>query len=113
MSNPNTDRDERVRRLISELSNIEFEARGLARSRYHDRLFAIGKPRPTNEQFDEGWSAARNFYLEHAATRMRDRCVAKVAALAEDYSDAWARQALKDAAREINSLTLEQGEQEK
>ncbi len=44
------------------LSNVEFGARGLARSRYHDRLFAAGLPRPSNEQFDEGWEAARQFY---------------------------------------------------
>jgi hypothetical protein len=48
--------------MIERLTDQEFYARGIARSRYHDRLFVEGKPRPTNEQFDEGWEAARTFY---------------------------------------------------
>jgi hypothetical protein len=47
---------------VERLTNEEFQARVLARSRYHDRLFAENRPRPTNEQFDEGWEAARAFY---------------------------------------------------
>lgn len=49
--------------MKEQLNDREFYARGIARSRYHDRLFLAGKPRPTNEQFDEGWVAARAFYL--------------------------------------------------
>lgn len=43
------------------MSDAEFYARGIARSRYHDKLFAQSRPRPTNEQFDEGWAAAMAF----------------------------------------------------
>lgn len=53
---------ERERELIKKLSDAEFNARALARSRYHDRLFTGGVGRPTNDQFDEGWEAARQFY---------------------------------------------------
>lgn len=55
---------ERERKLTKALQPSEFEARGLARSRYHDRLFVEGRSRPTNEEFDEGWEAARKFYKE-------------------------------------------------
>lgn len=54
--------DGREKELTTNLTPGEFEARGLARSRYHDRLFKENKPRPTNDQFDEGWEAARLFY---------------------------------------------------
>lgn len=47
---------------IERLTDEEFYARGIARSRYHDRLFAESRPRPTNEQFDEGWAAAQAYY---------------------------------------------------
>lgn len=63
------------------LTDREFYARGLARSRYHDKLFAQGKPRPSNEQFDEGWDAARRFYT----ATVRSACVEKVKAMRNDW----------------------------
>ena len=53
-------------REAAKMSDAEFYARGIARSRYHDKLFAEGRPRPTNEQFDEGWAAGRA-YSEHCS----------------------------------------------
>ena len=55
---------ERERQLTKRLTGSEFAARGLGRSRYHDRLFEANLPRPSNDQFDEGWEAARQFYTK-------------------------------------------------
>jgi len=51
---------DREHELTRRLSHDGFEARGLARSRYHTRLFHQGRPRPSNEQFDEGFDAGWN-----------------------------------------------------
>lgn len=53
---------DREHTLTKRLSPDEFEFRGQARSHYLKRLFQEGRERPTNEQFDEGFEAARRFY---------------------------------------------------
>jgi hypothetical protein len=66
---------ERTRAMTTRLSDAEFYARGIARSRYHDRLFMESRPRPSNEQFDEGWDAAKAFYTDLPITTTIDPVV--------------------------------------
>lgn len=81
----------------AKLSDAEFYARGLARSRFHDRLFAENRPRPTNEQFDEGWAAAKAFYTAAQPADLISR-EAAVQACLNEFVDAKSSQEESDFA---------------
>jgi hypothetical protein len=87
-----------TRETKHKLTDEEFYARGLARSGYHDRLFTEGRLRPTNEQFDEGWDAARSFYRSERSHAANVELIRKLVAAIEAKA---ARQCLRYRVRRI------------
>lgn len=123
--NPNTDRDERVDRLIEHLKSnpvvcvckpfcVHWEVH--AKKVLTPLLDSQAAEKAYAERTPIGIQIAND-----AATAMRDRCVAKVREIAADYDNprhpntgaAISKQALMYAARQLQSLTLDQVEQEK